>query len=107
MHPAILAKTEREVRSSGPHSNRASRHIHKDGSIIPMDIMAYTIDFHGKQCRFVTAHDVTEREALAQKLLDQQRQEAFAGFAGALMDRYEKDGAIIYSKKQTGLPLGN
>jgi peptidyl-prolyl cis-trans isomerase D len=41
------------------------------------------------------------------KLLDQQRQEAFQVFAGALMDRYEKAGAIIYSKKQTGLPLGN
>jgi len=55
-----------------------------------------------------TADEIAKNFAATKtKLLDQQRQEAFAVFAGALMDRYEKDGAIIYSKKQTGLPLGN
>jgi peptidyl-prolyl cis-trans isomerase D len=39
------------------------------------------------------------------KLLDQQRQEAFSIFVGSLMQRYEKAGAIAYSRKQTGLPI--
>ena len=55
-----------------------------------------------------SADDIAKNFATTKaKLLDQQRQEAFQVFAGALMDRYEKAGAIIYSKKQTGLPLGN
>jgi len=55
-----------------------------------------------------TAEEIASNFAATKaKLLDQQRQEAFSVFAGALMDRYEKAGAITYSKKQTGLPLGN
>jgi len=46
-------------------------------------------------------------DATKEKLLDEQRQEAFSVFVGALMDRYEKAGAIAYSTKKTDLPLGN
>jgi peptidyl-prolyl cis-trans isomerase D len=46
--------------------------------------------------------------ATKDKLLDQQRQEAFSVFVGSLMERYEKAGAITYSKKQgPALPFGN
>ncbi len=41
------------------------------------------------------------------KLVDQQRAEVFNVFAGTLMDRYQRAGAIIYSRKPTGLPLGS
>jgi hypothetical protein len=42
-------------------------------------------------------------------MLQEQQTEAFAVFAGNLMKRYEKAGAIIYSKKQQlpGGPFGN
>jgi peptidyl-prolyl cis-trans isomerase D len=46
-------------------------------------------------------------DATKEKLLNEKRQEAFSVFLGALMDRYEKAGAIVYSKKQADLPLGN
>jgi len=46
-------------------------------------------------------------EATRQTLLNQQRQEAFSVFVDSLMNRYEKAGAIIYSKKPSQLPLGN
>jgi peptidyl-prolyl cis-trans isomerase D len=42
-----------------------------------------------------------------QTLLGQQRQEAFSVFVDSLMNRYEKAGAIIYSKKPAQSPLGN
>jgi peptidyl-prolyl cis-trans isomerase D len=46
--------------------------------------------------------------ATKEKLLDQKRQEAFSVFVGNLMDRYNRAGAIIYSKKQqAGLPFGS
>jgi len=37
-----------------------------------------------------------------EKLLDQQRQEAFGLFAASLMQRYQQNGAIVYSHKQPG-----
>jgi peptidyl-prolyl cis-trans isomerase D len=39
-----------------------------------------------------------------EKLLEQQRQEAFGVFAGSVMLRYQQQGAVIYSRKPTGLP---
>ena len=41
------------------------------------------------------------------RMLDQQRGEVFNVFAGTLMQRYEQAGAIVYSRKPTGAPLGS
>ena len=54
-----------------------------------------------------TAADITKNfDATKEKLLDQQRQEAFSVFVDSLMNRYQKAGAISYSKKSTELPVG-
>ena len=45
--------------------------------------------------------------ATRDKLLDQKRQEAFSVFIGSLLDKYNKAGAIAYTKKQTSSPFGN
>ena len=53
-----------------------------------------------------TADDIAKNlDAAKAKLVDQKRQEAFSVFIGALMDRYEKAGAIAYAKKPA-TPLG-
>jgi diguanylate cyclase (GGDEF)-like protein/PAS domain S-box-containing protein len=85
LHPDIVAKAEREIRFPDPAPNRASRHVRKDGTIVPIDITAYAIDFHGRRCRFAMAQDVTEREALAQKLIDQERHDALTGLPNRLL----------------------
>ncbi len=55
-----------------------------------------------------SAQDIAQHfDATRETLLNQQRQEAFSVFVDSLMNRYEKAGAIIYSKKPTQLPLGN
>jgi peptidyl-prolyl cis-trans isomerase D len=55
-----------------------------------------------------SAEDIAKNfDATREKLLDQQRQEAFSVFVDSLMNRYEKAGAIIYSKAKPSLPLGN
>ena len=55
-----------------------------------------------------SATDIAQNfDATKQKLLNQQRQEAFSIFVDSLMNRYEKAGAIIYSKKPAPSPLGN
>jgi peptidyl-prolyl cis-trans isomerase D len=54
-----------------------------------------------------TADDIAKNmEATREKLLDTKRQEAFQVFVGTLMDRYEKAGAVAYTKKQPVGPLG-
>lgn len=55
-----------------------------------------------------TAADIVAHlDATKETLLNQQRQEAFSVFVDSLMNRYEKAGAIVYSKKPTQLPVGN
>ena len=55
-----------------------------------------------------TPEDVNEHlAATREKLAEAQRNEVFNVFIAKLMDRYERAGAIIYSRKPTGLPLGS
>jgi peptidyl-prolyl cis-trans isomerase D len=53
-----------------------------------------------------TAEDLAKNlPETREKLLDQQRQEAFNLFAASLIQRYQQSGGIIYSRQQTpGLP---
>lgn len=53
-----------------------------------------------------TAEDLAKNlPATREKLLDQQRQEAFNLFAASLIQRYQQSGGIIYSRQQSaGLP---
>jgi peptidyl-prolyl cis-trans isomerase D len=55
-----------------------------------------------------TADDIAKNlPATKDKLLQAQQEQAFNVFAGNLMQRYEKSGAIVYSKKQAPTsPLG-
>jgi peptidyl-prolyl cis-trans isomerase D len=57
-----------------------------------------------------SADDIAKNfDATKEKLLDQQRQEAFTVFVDSIVNRYEKAGAIVYSNnnKKTEVPLGN
>ena len=55
-----------------------------------------------------TADDMAQHVGPARdKLIDQQRAEVFNVFAGTLMDRYQRAGAIVYSRKPTGPPQGS
>lgn len=56
-----------------------------------------------------TADDIAKNlPATREKLLQSKQEEAFEVFAGTLVQKYEKSGAIVYSKKQQAPgPLGN
>ena len=94
LHPELVEIAGREVKSPAPVPNRPSRHIRKDGSMVPIDIAAYSIDFRGQQCRFAMAQDVTEREALAQRLIDQAQHDPLTGFANRLLFREQLAAAV-------------
>ncbi len=59
--------------------HNASQHLRKDGTVLSLDVRAYGITFHGRDCRFVMAVDVSEREALAKKLDEQMRYDQLTG----------------------------
>ncbi|MGB6690941.1 MAG: EAL domain-containing protein [Terracidiphilus sp.] len=95
LDPSLVQETIREVAMSNIKSHHASRHLRKDGTIIPMDITAYDIIFQGRQCRFMLAIDVTEREVLHQQLVQQSRRDVLTGLPNRL--RFEEQLAEAVS----------
>jgi diguanylate cyclase (GGDEF)-like protein/PAS domain S-box-containing protein len=85
LESGMVDEATRQVKWREPSPTRASRHIRKDGSVVPMDITAHNIEFHGRRCRFIMAQDVTEREALAQRLIDQAQHDALTGLANRML----------------------
>lgn len=79
-----------------PKCNRSSRHVRKDGVIIPLDLQVHNILFHGKQCRFVVGIDVRERDALEHQLRYQDQHDSLTG----LMNRKSFDDRFRESVMQ-------
>jgi diguanylate cyclase (GGDEF)-like protein/PAS domain S-box-containing protein len=94
LHAKMWEDALRQLAWPDPVPNRASWHIRKDGAVVPMDISAYSIHFHGRHCRFVMAQDVTEREALAQRLIDQAQHDALTGLSNRLLFREQLTEAV-------------
>jgi diguanylate cyclase (GGDEF)-like protein/PAS domain S-box-containing protein len=88
--PQVLAETV----GAEPAFNRASRHICKDGRVIPMDITSYDIVFRGRQCRFVLAIDVSERDMLEQQLVRQARHDALTGLPNRMLFQEKLSEAV-------------
>jgi diguanylate cyclase (GGDEF)-like protein/PAS domain S-box-containing protein len=62
LEAVVYTKTGESVTRSGPW-----RHRRRDGSVIDVEIASQAIPFGGRPCRFVFAHDVTDRlRALAE-----------------------------------------
>jgi diguanylate cyclase (GGDEF)-like protein/PAS domain S-box-containing protein len=66
--PALLADVAR--RESGLQEAGCWRHRRKDGSLIDVEIMAHSIQYHGSNAELVAANDVTDRKRSREALLD-------------------------------------
>jgi len=73
-----------EVRKGG-HAVGYTLHRRKDGSILPMDVTPYEIDFRGRPCRFVLALDGSRREALERQLQHQFEHDPLTGLANRML----------------------
>jgi diguanylate cyclase (GGDEF)-like protein/PAS domain S-box-containing protein len=105
--PDIVDKSEmpqvlRQVALSAPSPNRASRHIRKDGTILPMDITAHSIVFRGKSARFVLGIDVSEREELQRQVLHQSLHDSLTGLPNRTLFEEQLEGALALWIKMRG-----
>ena len=87
--PDIIAPERRslalaEVKKGG-NAVCFSVHRRKDGSVFPMDVTPYEIDFRGRRCRFVLALDATRREALERQLQHQSEHDPLTGLANRML----------------------
>ncbi|HUH64113.1 MAG TPA: PAS domain S-box protein, partial [Terracidiphilus sp.] len=84
----------KQVALSAPNSARASHHIRKDGTILPMDITAHSIIFRGRPARFVLGIDVTEREELQRQVLHHSRHDSLTGLPNRVLFEERLEGAL-------------
>ncbi len=105
-----LVGQDGQVADLGPLTGEAAAifSLQKGGISAPINAapngaVAQVVDKQEPTAADIAAHLPATRD----KLLDAQRAEVFNVFAGTLMDRYERAGAIVYSRKPTGLPVGS
>ena len=83
-----------QVASPTPSSNRASRHIRKNGTEMPMDITAHSIAFRGRQARFVLGIDVSEREELQRQIQHHSRHDVLTGLPNRVLFQEQLKGSL-------------
>ncbi len=79
----IITRVEK-IKSQGSVIFEAA-HYRKDGSIVPLEVLAKTVDWYGTQCVLSIATDITERKKVEQKLRESNdrykaSEERFRGF---------------------------
>ena len=92
--PERRAQALMVARQKMPTADRYSLHRRKDGSVFPMDLTPYEIDFRGRRCRFVLALDVSERDALERRLEHQSQHDALTGLANRMLFQEHLAGAV-------------
>jgi diguanylate cyclase (GGDEF)-like protein/PAS domain S-box-containing protein len=95
--PSLVHETIQEATTGTIESHHGSRHRRKNGTTIAMDITAYDIVFQGRQCRFMLANDVTDRELLHQQLVQQARRDVLTGLPNRLRFEEQLTEAVAHA----------
>lgn len=95
--PGMVERLKDEIASPHPSPTRASLHLRKNGTVLPMDITAHNILFQGRACRFVLGIDVTEREVLADQLMRQANHDGLTGLPNRVLFQEQLDAAVCES----------
>jgi diguanylate cyclase (GGDEF)-like protein/PAS domain S-box-containing protein len=71
------------------------RHVKKDGTLIDVEITSHPLSFNERACRFVLAHDVTERLAAHDKIMRLSRIYAVSSGINAAITRIHTRDALF------------
>jgi len=91
---SVVREVMKEFGSPGPNSNRASQHVRKDGTVMPMDITAHGIVFRGRPARFVLGIDVSEREELQRQVLHHTTHDTLTGLPNRTLFEEQLQSAL-------------
>lgn len=104
--PDIWSERWNETRQKGSFITE-TRHIAKDGEIIPVEIVANFIDFGGEEYICAFSRDITERRAAKQEL--EKSREVYRALAENSTDvivRYDRQMKCVYANQACGKVLG-
>lgn len=90
--------------ANGVDAVRFSLHRRKDGSVFPMDVTPYEIDFRSRRCQFVLALDATEREALERQIQHQSEHDPLTGLANRMLFQ-EHLASAVRNARESGEKL--
>lgn len=96
--PEELAKLYANLRNATNDTLERSgvwRHRKKDGSLIDVEISSHPLSFDGHPCKFVLAHDVTERIAAQRKIARLNRVYAVLSGINSAIVRIRERGALF------------
>lgn len=97
LEKSVIPEVLRQVASPIPKRNRASPHIRKDGTELPMDITSHAIVFRGRRARFVLGIDVSEREELERQVRHHSRHDVLTGLPNRVLFEEQLEGAVARS----------
>lgn len=103
LDPALVPEMKLETANPEPTIKRHSRHLCKDGRMLPLEVNAYPIEFRGKRCRFVLGTDLTEREALTQQLEHQAQHDPLTGLPNRLLFQEQLAAEVERAGKSGGI----
>ncbi len=97
--PECVAQAPFDVKQDTPTYTRASLHRRKDGTLLPLDITPYGIDFRGRRSRFILALDVSEREELERQLQDHGQHDPLTGLATRMLFQEHLAAAVCDARQ--------
>lgn len=100
--PPLIPHVLQMIASPIRKSNHVSRHIRKDGSILPLEVTSRDLIFQGRKCRFVLGIDITERELLNQQLIHQARHDVLTGLPNRMLFREQLSEAVEQTVREGG-----
>jgi len=97
LEKGIVQEALAQIALPNPNSNRASRHLRKDGTEMPMEVTSHDIVFRGRPAQFVLGIDVSEREELERQVQHHSRHDVLTGLPNRVLFEEQLKRALARS----------
>ncbi|MBI2421820.1 MAG: PAS domain S-box protein [Candidatus Hydrogenedentes bacterium] len=97
----LLFQTLTRVQDEGLFKSDNVRHCRKDGSRIDVQMVSHKLDFAGRACRLVLAHDITEQKRAADALAIREEQfRLFIEYSPAAIAMFDRDMRYLAASRR-------